>query len=173
MKSKIKYMVIIILIIAIGIMTFLLIKEKNKEVEIKYDFNISKDTIREEITNEILYGKEKYVTHTEDGTRVNTSEKIKEAKRIKGATDLEVEGLEISTKERNTVIEATVKNKTNEKQGDFLAKLSVKDEDGREIIEVGVYVNEIEAQGETKIVTTTSTDFANAYSYEITKEGAE
>ena len=162
--------IIVILVTFIIIFAILLILQitNTKKVDLEtceVNSNISKDTIYQEVYTEIMQGKEEYIYHTKDGKRQNNSEEMKATKVIEGAESLEVEGLNIEAENGTSVVTATIRNLSEETSGDFLVSISILDSDKREVIELGAYVNAVEA-GETTIISTSTTiDIANAYSY--------
>ena len=94
---------------------------------------------------------------------------MKEAVTVDGEKDLEVQEIDITSKDNKTIITGTIKNNGKSTLGDAIYNLSLKDDTGIEILGVGVYVDEIQA-GETSTFQTYATiDLANAYSYTVSK----
>lgn len=169
-KEKIKIFIIVILIVLLVIFSILLINRKQEKTQVAIDdTRLTEDEIYQEVLTEVLYGKEKYITHDENGNRVNTSDKMKEAVTVDGEKDLEVQEIDITSKDNKTIITGTIKNNGKSTLGDAIYNLSLKDDTGIEILGVGVYVDEIQA-GETSTFQTYATiDLANAYSYTVSK----
>ncbi len=170
-KETIKIFVIAILVVLLIVFSVLLVN-KNKEEQTQVsleDSKLTEDEIYQEVLTEVLYGEEKYITHDENGNRVNTSDKMKEAVTVDGEKDLEVQEIDITSKDNKTIITGTIKNNGKSTLGDAIYNLSLKDDTGIEILGVGVYVDEIQA-GETSTFQTYATiDLANAYSYTVSK----
>lgn len=110
---------------------------------------------------------EAYVEVLEDGSKVNTSNKLKENKEFNG---LEISNIEIVEKDNETILEADVTNQTNEAQGDYGIYLKIKDDKGNEIKKIAGYINYMGAKEKTRLSIKTSYDFANAYDFEIEKQ---
>ena len=110
---------------------------------------------------------EEYVEVLEDGTKVNTSNKLKENKKF---GNLEISNISIEEKENETILEADVTNIGSNNEGDYAIYLSVKDDEGKEIKKIAGYINHIGPNEKTKLRIKTSYDFANAYDFEIEKQ---
>ena len=171
-KETLKIFVIVILAILLVVFSVLLVnksKGNDEQTLVVEDSKLTEDEIYQEVLTEVLYGEEKYITHDENGNRVNTSDKMKEAVQVDGENALEVQGIEISSKDNKTIIEGTIKNNGTTTLGDQIYKISLKDDTGLEILEVGIYVDEV-MPGETIPFQTYATiDLANAYSYTVSK----
>ena len=170
-KEKIKIFIIAILIVLLIVFSVLLIN-KNKEEPKKSleDSKLTEDEIYQEVLTEVLYGEEKYITHDENGNRVNTSEKMKEAVTVEGESNLEVRGINISSKDNKTIITGTIKNNGTRVLGDEIYNLSLKDDTGVEILSVGIYVDEVMTGEIIPFETYATIDLANAYSYTVSKQ---
>ena len=109
---------------------------------------------------------EEFVRKEADGTRVNTSSKLAEAKKC---GNLEISNIELKEKNGESYIQATVKNAgSTTEEGTFL-KLKIVDKAGSTITEVKGYVDTVKA-GETYLLKIkTSADFANAYDFTVSK----
>ena len=110
--------------------------------------------------------KEEFVETLDDGTRLNTSTKLQETKRIEG---LEISNFQITSKNNETLLLATVKNTSNTTQGDFLANIKIIDKEGNEIKTVQVLIPDVEAGKSKQLISTKTFDYANAYDFSITK----
>ena len=106
-KETIKIFVIAILVVLLIVFSVLLVN-KNKEEQTQVsleDSKLTEDEIYQEVLTEVLYGEEKYITHDENGNRVNISDKMKEAVTVNGEGDLEVQKIDIYSKDNKTIIE--------------------------------------------------------------------
>ena len=169
-KRKIKEIVIMILIVLIIIFSVLLMNKNKANQKIVVDSAQSEEDIYKEVMDETLYGSENNIRHDEDGSRVNVSDKMKETVKIQGDTGLEVEGLNITSKDGITSITGTVKNESQSEKGDYMLIVNLKNDSGKSILEIGVYLNKVEAGKEVQIQTSVTTDLANAYSYTVSKK---
>ncbi len=111
--------------------------------------------------------KEEFVKVEKDGTKVNISNKLKENKKI---DELIITDISIKTKNNETILQANVKNLTNEIKGNYAIKLVIKDKAQNTIKEISGYINTIKPQEQTTLDIKTSYDFANAYDFEIMKQ---
>ena len=94
---------------------------------------------------------------------------MKETVTVDGERDLEVEGIQITSKDNNTMISGTIKNTGRATLGDEILTISLKDDSGIEVLAVGIYVDEVPAGETTTFETAATTDLANAYSYSVSK----
>ncbi len=149
-------LLIAVLVIAIGLIIGL---AKSK--------NVKKEEQKENITNVEHIQNEEYVEVLDDGTKVNTSNKLKEDKEFNG---LKISNISIEEKGNETVLEADITNISSKSQGDYGIYLVIKDDEGKEIKKIAGYINHIEQNEKTKLKIKTSYDFANAYDFEIEKQ---
>lgn len=169
-KEKIKIFIIVILIVLLVIFSILLINRKQEKTQVAIDdTKLTEDEIYQEVLTEVLYGKEKYITHDENGNRVNISNKMKEAVTVNGEGDLEVQKIDIYSKDNKTIIEGSIKNNGNAALGDEILTLSLKDDTGIEILGVGIYVDKMQSGESSTFQTYATMDLANAYSYSVSK----
>lgn len=169
-KEKIKIFIIVILIVLLVIFSILLINRKQEKTQVAIDdTKLTEDEIYQEVLTEVLYGKEKYITHDENGNRVNISDKMKEAVTVNGEGDLEVQKIDIYSKDNKTIIEGSIKNNGNAALGDEILTLSLKDDTGIEILGVGIYVDKMQSGESSTFQTYATMDLANAYSYSVSK----
>ena len=109
---------------------------------------------------------EEYVQTLDDGTRLNTSTKLQETKKIEG---LEISANQVTAKDNATELLGTIKNTSSTKKGNFLADIKVVDKDKKEIVKAQVLIPELEAGESTKLIISTNFDYANAYDFSISK----
>jgi len=107
-----------------------------------------------------------YITEYADGTKVNTSEKIRETKQIDG---LEVTVQQFIEQEGIITILGTITNKTEETKGDYLINIILLKPDGKELQTIQSYINIIEAGETIQLNTSKTSDAINAYNYKIEK----
>lgn len=163
-KKKVILICIVIIVILI-IVGKAIYKNNKKDKEYGSEDNNIEQNIQTEIQNNNT-NNEEFVEVQKDGTRVNTSNKLKENKEIDG---LNITNINLQTKGNETVLVANVENRTNEKKGDYEINIIAKDKNGKEIKKIGGYIN-LTKPGEITILRVkTSFDFANTYDIEITK----
>ena len=110
---------------------------------------------------------EEYVSVSDDGTKVNTSEKLSETKTIDG---IEITGIELTESGNVTQLLATMTNTSDETQGGYVAVLTLIDEDGNVLLEMNPYIAELEPGESTQLNTSATFDYANAYDFTIEKK---
>ena len=110
---------------------------------------------------------EEFVEVQEDGSKVNTSEELKKTKTIDG---LEISNIRLVENNNVSQVVAEVKNPTNKTLGDFPVDIIVKDEEGKEITTIGAYIDKVNPGETVELNASATSDFANAYDFEIVKE---
>ena len=107
-----------------------------------------------------------FTKQEEDGTVVNTSEKLKENKVESG---YEISNIGYKEKDGETVLEADVTNMTGKDQGSFMADIVLLDKEGKEIGKIPVSITDM-ISGETIGIQAGITEkYANAYDFKIVK----
>ena len=150
MKKKEKRMILILLVVlVIAIVMFVASKKGNKE-------NTEENKVVEE-----------FVQVLEDGTRLNTSTKLKEMKKFEG---LEFGNIQLTNSNGQSVLLADVKNTTSAETGLMLVNVTLYDKNGNELGTVGGIISPLKP-GESKQFNTSMTiDYANAYDFKVTKK---
>lgn len=164
-KSELKVVAVIALILILLLIWAIVWKNTNGEKE-QEPIQIAQTNINEQ-KQEQTQIIEEFVQIQEDGTKVNTSNKLKEVKEIDG---LRVRNISLETKANETILTARVENPSNETKGDYGIEIIAKDKDGNELKTINGYMNSIEAQGTSTLKIKTSFDFANTYDIELKKQ---
>lgn len=159
MKKKEKKMIAILVVITVIVIIIAIVMKNQKdkkepEVEIK-----NQETTVEK--------QEKDVELLEDGTRLNTSNKLKETKTING---MEISNFQLTEKDNVTLLLGTVTNTSSTKQGGYPVNVKIVDEQGNEIITVGAYLGELEPGESTQFNTSATFDCVNAYDFSISQK---
>lgn len=110
--------------------------------------------------------KEEFVEVKEDGTRVNTSNKLSETKKYDG---LEISNITLTEKNNESYIRATVKNTTSQVKGDDFITLTIIDKAGKTLTEVQGYLDTLQPGSTATLSIKASADFANAYDFKVSK----
>lgn len=171
-KLDLKSFIIIGLVLLIIIFIVLTIVQSNVNKNVDKKFELSeaeKNTIRQEVIEEIENGVEENVGHLDDGTRINSSQKMLEKRAIREDSAIEVSNMKITASNRNSVIVVQAKNVSQEEQGDYLAMISFLDKDGKELFQVGIHIPKLAPLQTVEVTTSATTDIANAYDYVIYK----
>ena len=107
---------------------------------------------------------EKYAQVQDNGLKVNTSNKLKETKKL---GNLEISNISLKSQGNESYITANVKNIGNTTDGDKFITITVLDDKQNIITKIDAYLSTIEAGQETILRSTTSADFANAYDFKV------
>lgn len=156
MKKKEKRMIAILVAITVVVIMIAIwmtnLKEPKEEVK--------RQEVKVESTGE-------NVELLEDGTRLNTSNKLKETKKING---MEISNFQLTEKDNVTLLLGTVTNTSSTKQGGYPVNVKIVDEQGNEIITVGAYLGELEPGESTQFNTSATFDCVNAYDFSISQK---
>ena len=151
MKKKEKkglLILIVLVIVVIGVVWFLT-KQNNNEKE-------------QETQNQVV---EEFVQVLEDGTKLNTSTKLKEVKKVNG---LEFSNIQLTNKNGQSVLLADVKNTTTSATEIMVVNITLLDKEGNTIVEVGGIVRPLEPGETSQFNTGMTLDYANAYDFKVT-----
>ena len=155
MKKKEKQMIAVLIAITVVVIIIAIVFNKGEKEEIK------------EAKQENVAVKEEFVNVLEDGTRLNTSNKLKETKRING---MEISNFQLTEKDNVTLLLGTVTNTSGTKQGGYPVNVKIVDKQGNEMITIEAYLGELEAGESTQFNTSSSFDWVNAYDFTISKK---
>ena len=156
MNKKVKKIIAaIMIIIVIAMVITIMLRFRNRK---------STENIR--TVEEQIIPKEEFVDKLEDGTRINSSDKLHETKTFDG---LEISDFQLTEKDNMTVLLGKITNNANTKKGGYAVNITVLDKDRNEMTTVVAYIKELQP-GENTILNVSSTfDYANAYDFTITK----
>lgn len=146
---------IIAIMVIILVIVFVVTRKNNDETE-GQDTNTANNTVTEE-----------FVEVMEDGTRVNTSNKLAETKTFDG---LEVSNITLTEKNNESYIRATVKNTTSQVKGDDYITLTIVDKNGKTLTEVDGYLDTLQPGSTATLSIRASADFANAYDFKVSSK---
>ena len=110
--------------------------------------------------------KEEFVEVLEDGTRLNTSDKLHEKKTFEG---MEITNFQLTENGNVTLLLGTITNTTGTKQGDYPVNIKVVDKNQKEIITVAAYMPPLEPGESTQLSTNATFDYENAYDFSISR----
>ena len=111
--------------------------------------------------NEVV---EEFVQVLEDGTKLNISTKLNEAKEVNG---LKFENIQFTEQNGQSVLLANVTNNSGKATDMTLVDVILLDKNEQEIVKVGGIISPLQP-GETKEFNTSMTiDYANAYDFKI------
>lgn len=156
MKKKEKRMIAILVVITIIVIMIAIWLKYSKEPKEE----VERQEVEVESTGE-------NVEVLEDGTKLNTSNKLKETKKING---MEISNFQLTEKDNVTLLLGTVTNTSSTKQGGYPVKVKIVDKQGNEMITVGAYLGELEPGESTQFNTSATFDCVNAYDFSISEK---
>lgn len=154
MKEKEKKLILILSIITI-VVVIAAIVIKNSSTNKKNE------------NNSVQQPEEEFVDVLEDGTRLNTSDKLHETKTFEG---MEISNFQVTEKDNVTVLLGTVTNVSNTTKGGYPVNIKIVDKAGNEIVTIGAFLGTLEPGESTQLNTSATFDYANAYDFSITKK---
>jgi len=110
--------------------------------------------------------KQAYVEIQEDGTNLNTSDKLKQTKKL---GELEFSNISLTSKDGQSYITADVKNTSSSNLGNKFIHLTIVDDKNETLSSVTIYLGNIKPEETITINSKASSDFANAYDFLITE----
>ena len=150
MKDNEKKMIIILLIILV-IAIIIFVVNKNKK---------GNNNENAEENNTV----EEFLQVLEDGTKLNTSTKLSEAKEVNG---LKFENMQLTEQNGQSVLLADVTNNSGKATNLTIVDVVLLDKNGQEIITVGGIISPLQAGEKTQFNTSMTLDYANAYDFKI------
>lgn len=160
MKKSIKVM-IILLIIAVIVVSVILCLTRFSKKEIPENNVESENAQISENTTE-----DEFIKVLEDGTKLNTSSKLKEIKRFEG---LEISNLQLTEKDNITLLLGTVTNVSQSKQGGYPINVTFIDKNGNELTTIAAIIGELEPGESDQFSTNVMFNYSNAYDFTISK----
>lgn len=158
MKKKEKLLIAVLIVITVIVIIFARMKKDDKEQLTNQGTPVTDGT------SEIIV-EEKYVTTSEDGTKVNTSEALRSNKVVNG---VEFSDIQLTQKSGETVLTATVKNTGSAATEMFAVDITLIDDAGQDIVTVGGLVAPMEAGATSTFETSMTLDYANSYDFRVT-----
>ena len=154
MKKKEKRLILILLVILVIILTIFFLTRRGEKKVNEENNNAAQNTVENE----------KFVQLLEDGTKLNTSNKLNETKNVDG---IEIGNIQFTYKDGQTVLLADVTNNSGKAVDMTLLDIKLLDEEGNEIITVGGIISPMEVGEKTQLNTSMTMDYANAYDFQI------
>lgn len=110
---------------------------------------------------------EEFVQVLEDGTKLNTSTKLKETKKIEG---LEISNIQLTNANGLSVVLADVINKTDKATDLMAVRITLVDKNGNKLGDVNGLISPLQPGASTQLNMGTQTDYANAYDFTVVKK---
>ena len=157
MNKKVKKIIAaIMIIIVIAMVITIMLRFRNRK---------STENIR--TVEEQIIPKEEFVDKLEDGTRINSSDKLHETKTFDG---LEISDFQLTEKDNMTVLLGKITNNANTKKGGYAVDITVLDKDRNEMTTVVAYIKELQPGESTTLNVSSTFDYANAYDFTISRK---
>ena len=153
MKKNEKKGIIILVFIAIVIIAVIFFATRGKD---------DKEVVENTTTNNAPV--EEFVQVLEDGTKLNTSTKLNQTKKVNG---LEFGNIQLTMQNGQSVLLADVKNTTSSATELTLVDVTLLDKEGNTIVKVGGIIAPLEAGASTQFNTSMTLDYANAYDFKV------
>ena len=157
MNKKVKKIIAAIMIIIVIAMV----------ITIMLRFRNRKPTENIRTVEEQIIPKEEFVDKLEDGTRINSSDKLHETKTFDG---LEISDFQLTEKDNMTVLLGKITNNANTKKGGYAVNITVLDKDRNEMTTVVAYIKELQPGESTTLNVSSTFDYANAYDFTISRK---
>lgn len=157
MNKKVKKIIAaIMIIIVIAMVITIMLRFRNRK---------STENIR--TVEEQIIPKEEFVDKLEDGTRINSSDKLHETKTFDG---LEISDFQLTEKDNMTVLLGKITNNANTKKGGYAVNITVLDKDRNEMTTAVAYIKELQPGESTTLNVSSTFDYANAYDFIISRK---
>ena len=154
MKNSEKKMIVVLLVIAVVIIGIVWFTTRGKDKEVVGDNN----NVRQEAQ------KEEMTTTLEDGTKLNTSEGLKNEKEFEG---LRIKNIQLTNKDNKTELIADIENNSTGDKEAMLVDVILLNKNGQEVGRIGGIISPIRA-GETKQFSTSSMkDYSGVYDFKL------
>ncbi len=155
MKDSEKKMIVILLIVSVVVIGVLIFATRR---------NGGEETNQVNETEGEKPGEE-YVNELEDGTKLNTSETLHQAKEIDG---LEITEVQLTEKGNKTLLLGKITNKGIAEKTEVI-KITLINKEGKDITTLSVYVEGIKPGESRDVIASTTLDYANAYDFKLSK----
>lgn len=155
MKKNERNAILVLIVVAVIIIAVLVRSRNGNDAE--------GSAVAEEPTaqNQVV---EEFVEVLEDGTKLNTSDKLAETKTF---GNYEVSNIQLTEQDGQSLILADVKNIGSTKADVVLIDITLLDKEGNEITTIGGIIGDVEPNETVQLNASATTDFANAYDFTI------
>lgn len=165
MRNEEKKGLLILIGVAILIISVIWLFTRNKSNEDKQPINDPSSTTTS-IASEDSASQGEFTKVEENGTIVNTSEKLNGSKEELGYSLTDITFGEVNGE---TVLKARVTNKTESAQSEFLGNIVLLDQSGNEIGRIPVNISETQPGETIEIEAYITESYANAYDFKLEK----
>ena len=154
MKRNEKKWILVLVAITVLLIIVLIVKNSKKEVV-------------KENTEQLGTNTQEYVQVLEDGTKLNTSTKLKETKKL---DNLEIGNIQLTNKNGQSVLLADVKNTGSMETQVMLINIVLLDETGTEIATVPGIISPLKVGESTQLNTSMQQDYTGIYDFRVVKK---
>lgn len=158
MKKNEKIIIVALVVITIIVIIIAIVRGNSNKKEETKNIGTGEQT---------AINQEEFLSVLEDGTKINTSQKLKETKKIEG---MEISNLQITEKDDVTVLLGTITNTSETTQGGYTVEIKILDKQGEEMTTVSAYIGTLEPGKTTQLNTSKTFNYANAYDLSIAKK---
>ena len=163
MKKNEKIVILVLVIILVAVIILAVVRNNSNSDTEETETSSSTESSETEDTSE---EEGEYSMIVDDGTKLNTSDKLHEDKELDG---LEITEIQLTSSDNVTQFLATVINTSDEVQGGYIATITLLDADGNELIALKPYIQELEPDESTQLNVSAVFDYSDAYDFTITK----
>ncbi len=154
MKRNEKKWILVLVAITVLLIIVLIVKNSKKEVV-------------KENTEQLGTNTQEYVQVLEDGTKLNTSTKLKETKKL---DNLEIGNIQLTNKNGQSVLLADVKNTGSIETQVMLINIVLLDKNGTEIATVPGIISPLKVGESTQLNTSMQQDYVGIYDFRVVKK---
>ena len=154
MKRNEKKWILVLVAITVLLIIVLIVKNSKKEVTKENSKQLGANT-------------QEYVQVLENGTKLNTSTKLKETKML---DSLEIGNIQLTNKNGQSVLLADVKNTGSMETQVMLINIVLLDETGTEIATVPGIISPLKVGESTQLNTSMQQDYVGIYDFRVVKK---
>ncbi len=161
MKKSERRMILVLILVAVIVIAVLVnVRNKNNDADDVVDNSSVAENGGEKPNEEIG----EFVEVLDDGTKMNTSDKLAETKTF---SNYEVSNIQLTESNGQSLILADVKNIGTTKADVVLIDITLLDKEGQEIVTIGGIIGDVEPGQTVQLNSSATTDFSNAYDFTI------
>lgn len=128
-------------------------------------FFIYKDRLQ--VLEEREEDSKEYVSLLEDGSKQNTSERLKKDRKLDG---LDISNIQLTEKAGMTQLTGIIANHTKKVKEECTATITLVDSKGNELTQMKVYIKELQPSESTRLNASATLDYVGAYDFVIKKD---
>lgn len=114
--------------------------------------------------SEDINKREEFVQVLDDGTKLNTSTRLRRTKTVDG---LKFENIQLTTKQGQSVLLADVENNTGKDIDVMLLDIILLDKNGNKLATIGGIIGDLKEGEKQQLNSSVVSDYANAYDFQV------